>query len=148
MDIKVVELVDREDIELLKALIRRYHSQGVPRGGGASRHHRYFVYVVDGYWCAGAWLHDNLPFRFIAERFGIPNDNTYFIRRICKFCPGDYLVDFLRLLAERLRNEGKECIWTLGMDDHSNALYKKAGFKYVGDTPRTKHPVFVLRLIE
>jgi len=142
----IVEVERREDIELLKALIGKYHRQGVPKGGGAARRHRYFVYVVDGFWCAGAWLHDSTPFRFVAEKFMIPLDTSYFIRRICRFCPVDCLVDFLTQIAEKLRSEGWEVLWTLGLDDHSNALYKKAGFTEVGRTPRSGHPVFVLRL--
>jgi len=142
----LVELKDREDIRLLRELIRRYHRQGIPRGSGAGRYSRYFVWVIDGYWCAGAWIHDNTPFRFIAQRFNIPNDNTYFLRRICKFCPIECTIDFLKALINKLREEGKEVLWTLGLDDHSNALYKKAGFIEVGKTPRTKHPVFVYKL--
>ena len=138
----LVELFGR-DVRLARLLIAKYHSQGLPSGGGAGRRHRWFAWVVDGYICGVVWLHDNTPFRVIAEMFRIPNDNTYFIRRICKTCPGDHLVEFLNALASKLRDEGKECLWTLGFDDHSNALYRKAGFKEVGETPKTKHPVFV-----
>jgi hypothetical protein len=144
--LELVELERAEDIRLLKQLIAKYHRQGCPRGGAAAAHHRYFVLVEEGYWVAGAWLHDNTPFRFIAERYKIGHENSYFIRRICKFAPGDWLITLLKLLAEKLRAEGKECIWTLGLDNHSNALYKRAGFVEVGKTPRTGHPVFVLRL--
>ncbi|MCC6050026.1 MAG: hypothetical protein LM580_04935 [Thermofilum sp.] len=143
---ELVELEKAEDIQLLKALIARYHRQGAPKGGAAAGHHRFFVLVEEGYWVAGAWLHDNTPFRFIAQRFMIGSENSYFIRRICKFAPGDWLIALLKLLADKLKKEGKECIWTLGLDDHSNALYKRAGFVEVGRTPRTGHPVFVLRL--
>jgi len=143
---ELVELKGEEDIRLLKQLIAKYHRQGAPKGGAAAGHHRYFVLVEEGYWVAGAWLHDNTPFRFIAERYKIGHENSYFIRRICKFALGDWLITLLKLLAEKLRAEGKECIWTLGLDDHSNALYKRAGFVEVGRTPRTGHPVFVLRL--
>jgi hypothetical protein len=139
----LVELEGEEDVEFAKMLIARYHAQGAPRGGAAARRHRFFAWVCDGYICAVAWLHDNTPFRFIAERFRIGSENSYFIRRICKTCPGDYLVDFLNAIAERLKAEGKECIWTLGLDDHSNALYRRAGFVELGKTPRTQHPVFV-----
>ena len=127
-------------------LLSKYHTQHAPPGGGGGRGNRFFVWLVDGYVCAVAWLHDNTPFRYIAQTFRIGSENTYFIRRVCKVCPGDYLVDFLNALAERLRAEGKECLWTLGMDDHSNALYKRAGFAEVGVTPRTKNPVFVKKL--
>jgi hypothetical protein len=143
---ELVELERAEDIQLLKTLIAKYHRQGAPRGGAAAGHHRYFVLVEEGYWVAGVWLHDNTPFRFIAQRFNIGHENSYFIRRVCKFAPGDWLVELLKLLADRLRAEGKECIWTLGLDYHSNALYKRAGFTEVGRTPRTGHPVFALRL--
>jgi hypothetical protein len=143
---ELAELEKAEDIRLLKSLIAKYHRQGAPKGGAAAGHHRFFVLVEEGDWVAGAWLHDNTPFRFIAERYRIGHENSYFIRRICKFAPGDWLVILLKLLAERLKAEGKECIWTLGLDDHSNALYRKTGFVEVGRTPRTGHPVFVLRL--
>jgi len=144
--VELAELEEREDVELLKRLIAKYHRQGVPRGGGAAKRHRYFVLIEEGYWVAGAWLHDNTPFRYLAERFRIGSENSYFIRRICKFAPGDWLLPFLSLIAEKLKAEGKECVWTLGLDDRSNALYRKAGFVEVGRTPRTGHPVFVLRL--
>jgi hypothetical protein len=147
---KIVELKAREEIELLKRLIDKYHSQGAPRGGGAGRHPRFFVYVVEEengeYWVAGAWLHDATPFRFVAQKLNIPQENSYFIRRICKFAPGDWLVSFLSALADRLKAEGKECLWTLGFKDHSNALYKLAGFTEVGKTARSGHPVYVLWL--
>jgi len=143
---ELLELRGRGDIELARLLVARYHSQGLPRGGGAARRHRWFAWVCEGYICAVAWLHDNTPFRYVAERFGIGSENTYFIRRICKTCPGDHLVDFLKAIAARLAAEGKEAVWTLGLDDHSNALYKKAGFEELGRTPRTGHPVFALRL--
>ena len=138
----LVEVEEKEDIELLKILIKKYHLQKIPRGGGAAKRHRYFVWTVDGYWCAGAWLHDSTPFRFVAERFRIPMDRSYFIRRICSFCPGEHLISLLNALSEKLKNEGWETLWTLGLPNHSNALYKKAGFKELGLTPRTNTPVF------
>jgi len=144
--VSLVELTSEEDIEFAKMLMRRYHKYSVPRGGGLARRHRWFAWVVDGYICAVAWLHDNTPFRYLADKFRIGSENSYFIRRICKVCPGDYTVAFLNAIAERLKAEGKECIWTLGLDAHSNALYKRAGFREVGRTPRTDHPVFVKRL--
>jgi hypothetical protein len=139
----LVELESREDIELFKMLVKKYHSQGLPRGGAAARRHRFFVWVVDGYWCAGAWLHDSTPFRFVAEKFRIPQDNSYFIRRVCSFCPGEHLVALLNAIAEKLKAEGKEALWSMGLPTHSNAVYKLAGFEEVGRTPRTGHPVFV-----
>jgi len=146
MQCNLLELVSKKDISFARELIAMYHTQGIPRGGGAGRRHRWFAWQCDGYICAVAWLHDNTPFRFIAEKFNIGSENTYFIRRICKTCPGDYLVDFLNAIAEKLRNEGKESIWTPGFDDHSNALYKRAGFEELGKTPRSKQPIFIKRL--
>jgi len=142
----LIEFFSEEDIKFVKLLIQRYHTQGIPQGGAMAKRHRFFGWLVEGYICGVAWLHDNTPFRFIAQYFKIGSENSYFIRRICKCCPGDYLVDLLNALAEKLKNEGKECIWTLGLDDHSNALYKRAGFIEVGRTPRTGHPVFVRKL--
>lgn len=142
----LVELVDKKDIAFARSLIARYHGQGLPSGGGASRRQRWFAWVVEGYVCAVAWLHDNTPFRFIAEKYRIGSENSYFIRRICKTCPGDHLLEFLNAIIEKLREEGKECVWTLGLPDHSNALYKKAGFEEVGVTPKTKHPIFIMKL--
>jgi len=141
---ELIELNGR-DIDLARLLIAKYHSQGVPLGSGAARRSRWFGWLVDGYICAVAWLHDNTPFRYLAEKFKIGSENSYFIRRICKTCPGDHLVAFLQALADKLRAEGKECVWTLGLDDHSNALYKKSGFEVVGYT-KNKQPVFVKRL--
>jgi hypothetical protein len=143
---ELIELKDRKDIKLVRMLLSKYHTQHTPPGGGGGRGNRFFAWVVDGYICAVAWLHDNTPFRYIAQMYRIGSENTYFIRRVCKTCPGDHLVDFLNALSDKLRNEGKECLWTLGMDDHSNALYKRAAFVEVGVTPRTKNPVFVKRL--
>ena len=137
------EVFDPKEIKLLRMLIAKYHEQGCPAGSGLARHSRYFVWVIDGFWVAGCWIHETDPFFNIAVKFNIPKDNTYFIRRICRFAPLDCLIDFLNALCGRLRDEGKECIWTLGLTDHSNAIYRRAGFKEVGITPRTKHPVFV-----
>ena len=141
----LVELRGR-DVALARLLIEKYHAQGCPRGGGAAGGHRWFAWVVDGYICAVAWLHDSTPFRAVATRFRIPADNSYFIRRVCKCCPGDHLVEFLKAIADRLRAEGKEALWTLGLPDHSNAVYRLAGFAEVGATPRTGHPVFAMKL--
>jgi len=143
---EVIELKSKKEIKLARMLIDRYHTQSMPRGGGAARSNRFFAWLVDGYICAVAWLHDNTPFRYIAQTFMIGSENSYFIRRICKTCPGEHLVDFLNALAEKLRAEGKECIWTLGLDDHSNALYKRAGFAELGKTPHARLPVFARKL--
>ena len=147
MEGRVVEVKSRRDVLLLKRLIAKYHSQGVPPGGGAGRHPRFFVYAVeDGgteFWVAAAWLHDGTPFRFLAQRLMIPVENAYFIRRICRLAPGDWLIPFLNALAERLSAEGKEALWSLGLPGHSNAVYKRAGFVEVGRTTRSGVPVFV-----
>jgi len=143
---ELVELEKGEDIQLLKMLIAKYHRKSCPRGGAAARHHRYFALVEGRFWVAGAWLHDNTPFRYIAELHRIGHENSYFIRRISNFAPGEWLETLLKLLAEKLRAEGKECIWTLGLDDYTNVLFKRAGFTEVGKTPRTGHPVLVLKL--
>jgi hypothetical protein len=140
---ELVELEKRKDIEILRALISRYHEQGIASGGGAAKRHRYFVWVVEGYWCAGAWLHDSTPYHATAIKYRIPIDRSYFIRRICKFCPGDYLVDFLKALAEKLKAEGWEALWTFGFPGHSNATYKLAGFQQLGETTKSRYPVFV-----
>jgi hypothetical protein len=152
MDLKfrIEEAKDKELLKLLRMLIDFYHSQGMPSGGGAGKNSRYFMYLAnDGeqnFIVAVAWLHDNTPFRFIAQQYKIPTDRSYFIRRITKTAPGDYAVSFLVDLAQKLKNDGFEVLWTLGFPDHSNALYKKAGFQQVGETNRTKHPVFVKKL--
>jgi hypothetical protein len=144
--LSLIELTSREDIELARMLIKRYHRQSVPTGGALARGHRWFAWIVEGYICAVAWLHDSTPFRYLAEKHGIDHENSYFIRRMCEVCPGDHAVAFLNAIAEKLKAEGKECLWTLGLDAHSNTLYKEAGFREVGKTPRTGHLVFVKRL--
>ncbi|QJF12363.1 putative acetyltransferase [Metallosphaera rod-shaped virus 1] len=140
---KIVELQDKKDIELARLLVAKYHSQGMPHGGGASKIQKYFAYECDNYIVAVAWINDSTPFRFVAEKYNIPIDRSYFIRRITKTAPGDYLVEFLEKLSQLLKSYGIEVLWTLGFADHSNALYKNAGFEYVGNTPRTNTPVFV-----
>jgi len=132
---ELVELKKKEDIDFLKTLFRRYHRYSAPPGGAAARHHRFFVLVEERYWVAGAWLHDNTPFRFLAEKFGIESENSYFIRRLCEFAPGGWLAPLLRILAERLREEGKACLWTFGLDDYFNSAYKQVGFGELGKSP-------------
>jgi len=138
------EIKDPRMIRLLRGLIKIYHTLGVPAGGGWGG--RFFVWKVDGFICGVAWIGSSAPFRHIAHLFRIDLNNSYMIRRIVRTCPGDHLVSFLNTLAERLRQEGKEVLWTLGLDDHSNALYKKAGFELAGYTPKKGLPVFVRRL--
>ena len=144
---RIEEAEDKELIKFVRMLIDFYHSQGMPMGGGAGKNSRYFMYIAnDGeqdFIVAVAWLHDNTPFRYIAQQYKIPNDRSYFIRRVTKTAPGDYAVNFLIDLANKLKNDGFEVLWTLGFPDHSNALYKKAGFIEVGKTNRTGHPIFV-----
>ena len=140
---RLIVLEREEDIRFLKELIRRYHAQGCPSGGAMSKRQRFYVYEIEGYWCAGMWIHGSEPFRFIAQRHRIPIDTSWFIRRVCRFCPIDCLVDFITAVAKELREEGWECIWTLGLPSHSNALYRRAGFEEVGKSPRTGHPIFV-----
>lgn len=139
---EVVELRDPRGIKLFNRLMSMYHRQGSKPGLAKSR---YFVYVVDGYWVAGAMLQPPHPFISIFYRFNLDTKRSYFIRRIAKFCPGDHLVEFLSALAERLRAEGKELLVTLGLDGHTNALYRHAGFQEIGLTANGK-PVYVLRL--
>jgi len=140
---RLVLIEDPKEIKLLKELINKYHAQGCPRGGSMSSRERFYVYEIDGYWCAGAWLHGSEPFRNVAIKYSIPIDRSWFIRRICRFCPIECLVEFLNEIAKQLRDEGWECLWSMGLVDHSNALYKQAGFEEVGRSPRTKHPIFV-----
>jgi len=150
MEFTVKEATDNNMIKFVRLLIDYYHDQGMPHGGGAGKNSRYFMYLAnDGeqnFIVAVAWLHDNTPFRFVAQQYKIPTDRSYFIRRITKTAPGDYAVNFLVDLAQKLKNDGFEVLWTLGFPDHSNALYKKAGFTEVGKTNRTGHPVFVKKL--
>jgi len=147
MDFMLQEATDHNMIKFLRLLIDYYHGQGMPHGGGAGKNSRYFMYIakeeLQNFIVAVAWLHDNTPFRFVAQQYKIPSDRSYFIRRVTKTAPGDYLVKFLVDLSEKLKNDGLEVLWTLGMPEHSNSLYKKAGFQEVGRTNRTGHPVFV-----
>ena len=68
------------------------------------------------------------------------------MRRVATCCPGDHAVELLQLLIKKLREEGKEYLVALGLPNHSNALYRLAGFEELGRTPRTGHPVFVKAL--
>ena len=146
VEARLVELEEQGEIELFRALVRKYHSQGCPRGGGLGKGNRYFVLEVDGYWVAGAWIHLPSTFSNVLMNCELPVDNTYFLRRVCAFAPGDWCVELLEQLCEKLKSEGKECLVALGLPDHSNALYKRAGFELVGYTKRTRHPVFARRL--
>ncbi len=95
---RIEEAGNKELIKFVRMLINYYHSQGMPMGGGAGKNSRYFMYIAnDGeqdFIVAVAWLHDNTPFRFIAQHYNIPSDRSYFIRRITKTAPGDYAVIF------------------------------------------------------
>jgi hypothetical protein len=155
---RIQEAEDKKTIKFVRMLIDFYHSQKMPMGGGAGKNSRYFMYIANDdengeqsttrqdFIVAVAWLHDNTPFRYIAQHHNIPSDRSYFIRRVTKTAPGDYAVSFLIDLAQKLKNDGFEVLWTLGFPDHSNALYKKAGFEQVGITNRTGHPIFVKKL--
>ena len=139
---QVIELKNDKDKRFFNQLMARYHTMGVRPGLAKGR---YFVYVVDGYWVAGAYLQPPDAFIPVFHKFRLDTKRSYFIRRIAKFCPGDYLVEFLGELAKKLRDEGKELLVTLGLEDHSNALYKHAGFRQIGYT-RSGKPVFVKQL--
>lgn len=140
----VEEVRDVRGRRIVNMLLGMYHRMGSARGGfGGSR---YFVYVVDGYWVAGAVLQSPAAWLPVFARFRLDTKRSYFLRRVTKFCPCDCLVEFLDALSERLAEEGKELLVTLGLPDHSNALYKRAGFQLVGYTAKGKRPVFVKRL--
>ena len=147
MALVVKELRSPREIRLLNRLIAMYHKQGNNPGLSKSR---YFVGVIeeDGieYWVAGAILQSPEAFMAVFRKHGIDTKRSYFMRRVCRFIPkakcGDILVEFLNKLAERMRSEGKECILTLGLEKHSNALYKLAGYKEIGITTTGK-PVYV-----
>jgi len=96
--------------------------------------------VRDGKICAVAWIHKPHIFRPLFMRFSIDMSNSYIVRRVATCCPGDHAAELLKLLAEKLREEGKEYIVALGLPDHSNALYRLAGFEELGRTPETTPP--------
>ncbi|MEM4592785.1 MAG: hypothetical protein QW196_05240 [Sulfolobales archaeon] len=131
------------EVEYAKLCIQLYGMKVERFSGEGSR---WFALVRDGKICAVAWIHRPHIFRPLFVRLGIDQSNTYFLRRIATCCPGDHAVELLELLAEKLRAEGKEAIVTLGLPDHSNALYRKAGFTEIARTPRTNHPVFIRKL--
>jgi hypothetical protein len=139
----LIELKMKRDLELARLLIENYHIYGMPGGNGRARRHRWFAWIVDGYICAVAWLHDNNPFRPIAKRFKLDYESSYFVRRICKTCPGEHLVDFFNAIAEKLKSENAKCIWTFGLDEQTNEIYRRVGFELIGFTPRTNRPVYV-----
>lgn len=152
MEIRVVELRDSSMRRVLVKLMNMYHRQGCHLGLSRCR---CFVGVVEedgvGYWVAGAILQDPQAFMPVFEKAMVDTKRSYFLRRVCRLVPrsvvGDVLVEFLKKLSEKLRSEGKECIVTLGLDDHSNKLYKLAGFRMVGRTTTGK-PIFVKYLQE
>jgi len=158
LQFRIEEAKDKELIKFVRMLIDFYHSQGMPLGGGAGKNSRYFMYIANekgsveqsspqqDFIVAVAWLHDNTPFRYIAQEYKIPDNRSYFIRRVTKTAPGDYDINFLVDLSKKLKSDGFEVLWTLGFPDHSNALYKKAGFVEVGKTNRTGHPIFIKKL--
>jgi len=131
------------EVEYAKLCIQLY-GMSVERFSGEGS--RFFGLVRDGKICAVAWIHKPHIFRPVFTKFKIDMKNTYMLRRVATCCPGDHAVELLLMLSEKLRSEGKEAILTLGLPDHSNATYKKAGFEEIGETPRTKHPVFIKKL--
>ncbi len=146
---KVVELYDPRDIRVLNYLINKYHKQRWKPGLSKMR---FFVGVVEkngaDYWVAGAVLQTPIAFARSLINYKIDITNSYFIRRICSFCPcRDYLVEFIKLLAEKIASEGRELLITFGLEDHTNKLYKLAGFKEIGVTSSGK-PIYILDLKE
>ena len=127
------EALDHNMIKFVRLLIDYYHGQGMPHGGGAGKNSRYFMYLakeeLQNFIVAVAWLHDNTPFRFVAQQYQIPSDRSYFIRRVTKTAPGDYLVKFLVDLSEKLKNDGLEVLWTLGMPNIQILYTRKQDFK-------------------
>ncbi len=146
MECRLVEYKDKWSIDLIRKLIEKYHRQGVPHGSGNGKTSKYFAYECDGCITAVAMLHDSTPFYYVAMKFNIQSERSMFIRRITKTCPGDYLQDFIHEIALKLKNDGFEVLWTLGFEDHSNALYKNTNFEMVGYTTKNRHPVFMLKL--
>ena len=136
---ELVEITDKLDRRLFTLLMKKYHGQGYRPGLAPGT--RLFVGVVEGYWVCGAYLHLAGQFYPIFMKARVSINNSYFLRRIARFAPGDYLLEFMDLLFDKLRSEGKEAIVTLGLERHSNALYKKAGFKQVGIA--NGKPIFV-----
>lgn len=139
---EVVFLRDPSDIRFFGTLMNRYHRAGARYGFAPARR---AVYVVEGFWVAGAALQPPTPFAQLFIKHKLDTKRSYFIRRIAKFAPGDWLVEFLEALSIKLRDEGKELLVTLGYKDHSNALYKLAGFELIGYT-RSGKPIFIRRL--
>jgi hypothetical protein len=131
----LVELKTRRDLRLARLLIEKYHIYGMPRGGGGARRHRWFAWIVDGYICAVARLHDNKPFRPIAERFRIDYESSYFVRRIvrriCKTRPGERLVDSFNAIAEVLKSESAKCVWAFGLDEQTSEVYRRVGLELI-----------------
>jgi hypothetical protein len=146
MSAELVEL-EGEWLEVARKLTKLLHAQGMPPGGGAAPGSRWFGLFAeeDGsrFLVAAIWIHLPGPFAPVFRALKLPEANSYFVRRICKFAPGDWLVPLLTRLGERLAAEGKEALVALGLPRHSNAVYKLAGFEHVGDTPQRGYPVFV-----
>lgn len=140
----LTELEEKEDIKLLLALLRKYGMKPAMPGGGLAKGNRYFVLVNGRYWVAGAWVHYPTPFRFVGEALRLPVANAYFLRRVAQFAPGHWIVELLHALGRRLVDEeGKDALWALGLPDHSNAIYREAGWRLAGETRRSRHPVYV-----
>lgn len=142
---KLVEFKHVKDIQFLKTLIDRYDELGLPRGGGMAKSHRYFAWLVDGFVCAVAWLHTPGIFEPLFKKYNITVKRSYIVRRICSTCPGQHLVEFLKAICEKLKQEGKEAVVTIATYPHSGATFKKAGFQFLGTT-KGKHKVFIKKL--
>jgi hypothetical protein len=44
----IIEYINREDIDFLKELIKRYHPMSLPSKSGWALRHRWFAYIIDG----------------------------------------------------------------------------------------------------
>ncbi|MEM4619443.1 MAG: hypothetical protein QW607_04445 [Desulfurococcaceae archaeon] len=135
------ELKTRDEILFAKTCIKLY---GMPLDRFMNKG-RFFGLIRDGKICAVAYLHEPYIYKTMFRYFMIPEKNSYFLRRIATCCPGEHLITLLQLLFEKLRSEGKECIVTFGLPDHSNYIYKETGFTEIGRT-RRGNPIFIKKL--
>ncbi|MEM1661289.1 MAG: hypothetical protein QXF34_00010 [Desulfurococcaceae archaeon] len=141
MAVELRELKTNEEILFARACIKLY---GMPTHQFLSKG-RFFGLCRDGKICAVAYLHDPHIYKSLFRNLKIPEENSYFLRRISECCPGDHLVDLLNLLIDKLRNEGIKCIVTFGMPDHNNEIYRETGFIEIGRTKRGS-PIFIKKL--
>jgi hypothetical protein len=142
----IIEYINREDIDFLKELIKRYHPMSLPSESGWALKHRWFAYIIDGYICGVAWLHDSTPFEGVARLFNIDPHKSYFLRRICETCPGIDIVEFLEMIASKLKEEDIEYIWTFKPKyEKGISVFKGSGFVEIGKT-KTKREVIIKKL--